>query len=563
MRLAAGVAMMALQSCSSEEAVNDSAVSDGDNQSISEAGYPAPRFLGSVLTPSSEDLLAAARIAVRQSHGMSPLGKVQKGQTVHVVLPVTQDMKVWEAIKAAWAERGVAAHPVWPWEITGEDEKSYKAKAKANLLRGEDAWKEIGVFDPAYYPFFSPAIQKQFGSPVRSRSLLKHMKAFLERRPDIEHFFTGSGGGANWIGIAIGPELMKRFVGNWTFSSSIDLVNKSASYPGDLWNLVEDKLIAPLEHVSEGTFTDPEGTDLRWEITPVQARKWKQYVALVNNHMFMYPQPTETVKFAGVVAGAANHAGFFPPMKVHLSDRGRVTRVDGGGKTGELFRILLDHPKLKDVRFPSTPEKGYWYLAADGFATNPKKTRDMETLLRGTTDMSNSKERERAGVMHLSFSSGAGNYEISLADVQAAIKAGKTTMGPKGADVRDLMHAHANSIPMGHTAHIHNYFGTLKWRLRDTGEWITQSEKGRIKTFDDPEVRALASRYGNPDTIFSYDWIPAIPGINVPGDYKRDYAPDPWKWVVAEYEQIKSGKYPYLVRDYEMMAGSNKGGQAD
>jgi hypothetical protein len=554
--LAAAVSAIAIvPACSKPDAEENAGAAQ--RVSAGAAGdYPAPRFLASLLTPTEDDLLSAARIAVRQSHGMSPLGKMEKGETVHVVLPFSQDMAVWEAIRKAWAERGVTALPIRPWEITGEDEPAYRARARKAVLHGDEAWKEIGVFDPAYYPLFSPAIQKEMGEPMRGRTLHKHLKGFLESRPDIKYFFSDAGGGANWIGVAIGPELLPRFVGNWTYLSALSLVNKSSAYPGDLWNMVEDKLIAPLEHVSEGSFTDPEGTDLKWVINADQARKWKQYVALVNNHMFMYPQPTETLKFSGTVRGASNHTGFFPTMKVHLSDRGRVTKVEGGGKTGDLFRILLDHPKLKNVRFPSTPETGYWYLAADGFATNPKKVRDMQTLIAGSAELPNMSERERAGVMHLSFSSGAGNYEMKLSDVQAAIKAGKTHLGPKNADVRDLMHALKNDIPMGHTAHIHNYFGTLKWRLRDTGEWITQSDKGRITTFDDPEVRALASRYGDPETLFSYDWIPAIPGINVPGNYDRDYGADPWKWVVDEYNRIKTGKYSGLLQDYEVLKGS-------
>ena len=55
------------------------------------------------------------------------------------------------------------------------------------------------------------------------------------------------------------------------------------------------------------------------------------------------------------------------------------------------------------------------------------------------------------------------------------------------------------------------------------------------------------------DKIFSYDWIPAIPGINIEGDYERDYAKDPWQWVMKEWEQIKEGVYPYLVEGYLML----------
>ena len=54
---------------------------------------------------------------------------------------------------------------------------------------------------------------------------------------------------------------------------------------------------------------------------------------------------------------------------------------------------------------------------------------------------------------------------------------------------------------------------------------------------DDPEVRKIAAKYGNPDELLREDWIPAIPGINVPGDYMKDYAANPEAWVKKEHRQ--------------------------
>jgi hypothetical protein len=33
-------------------------------------------------------------------------------------------------------------------------------------------------------------------------------------------------------------------------------------------------------------------------------------------------------------------------------------------------------------------------------------------------------------------------------------------------------------------------------------------ENGRLKILDDPEVRRLAAKYGNPDELLREDWIP-------------------------------------------------------
>ena len=64
-------------------------------------------------------------------------------------------------------------------------------------------------------------------------------------------------------------------------------------------------------------------------------------------------------------------------------------------------------------------------------------------------------------------------------------------------------------------------------RLRNANKWVNLLDKGHMTSLDDPEVRALASRYGDPDYLLTEDWIPEVPGINAPGDYLKDYAPNP------------------------------------
>jgi hypothetical protein len=205
---------------------------------------------------------------------------------------------------------------------------------------------------------------------------------------------------------------------------------------------------------------------------------------------------------------------------------------EGCGRVGELFGTLLNHPTFKAAKFPKSPAPGYWFLRQDGFATNPKFVRSLSAMVEGEQQMANLSERNRAGIQHLAFS-----YDFN--------------------DPEDLAYAKQHGLPLGkgqHTAHMHNYFPTVKWKLRDTGEWVTIADKGYVKMFDDPEVRALAACYGEPDLIFRYEWIPSMPGINVPGDYKTESAPDPWKWILAEWKQIQDGTYQHFVEDYTMTA---------
>jgi hypothetical protein len=67
-----------------------------------------------------------------------------------------------------------------------------------------------------------------------------------------------------------------------------------------------------------------------------------------------------------------------------------------------------------------------------------------------------------------------------------------------------------------------------------------------MTSLDNPEVRALASRYGDPNELLAEDWRPEIPGINAPGNYMTDYAPDPWKTVKRVIDKVLAGTYEHF-----------------
>ena len=49
-------------------------------------------------------------------------------------------------------------------------------------------------------------------------------------------------------------------------------------------------------------------------------------------------------------------------------------------------------------------------------------------------------------------------------------------------------------------------------RLRNANKWVNILDKGHMTSLDNPEVRALASRYGDPNYLLTEDWIPEVPG---------------------------------------------------
>src|SRR4029078_6870966 len=70
-------------------------------------------------------------------------------------------------------------------------------------------------------------------------------------------------------------------------------------------------------------------------------------------------------------------------------------------------------------------------------------------------------------------------------------------------------------------------------------------EKGHMTSLDNPEVRALASRYGDPNYLLTEDWVAEVPGINAPGHYLKDYAPNPGDYAFKVMEKANNGTYEH------------------
>jgi hypothetical protein len=108
--------------------------------------------------------------------------------------------------------------------------------------------------------------------------------------------------------------------------------------------------------------------------------------------------------------------------------------------------------------------------------------------------------------------------------------------------------AAADGMTVGHW-HVHLYFPTVELEFA-TGSSETLIKDGRLLALDDPEIRQLAAKFGDPDVLLNESWIPAVPGINVDGDYLTDYAADPMKWITADLNL--SHNWPRL---YEKLVG--------
>ena len=101
-----------------------------------------------------------------------------------------------------------------------------------------------------------------------------------------------------------------------------------------------------------------------------------------------------------------------------------------------------------------------------------------------------------------------------------------------------------NDTPFNHGWHTHTSFTTYKVRLRNADKSVALLDKGRMTTSIDPEVRALASRYGNPGDLLA-EFDPRGPGINAPGDYLKDTRRTQASSTIKVLEKADNGTYEH------------------
>ena len=369
------------------------------------------------------------------------------------------------------------------------------------------------------------------------------IKNYLAAHPTYKGVFWG-GGGTTSLRRAVHP-MEDKYLGTFTQDNIYDLESQMSSYPGDVWQLAEEQLLEPLVYVDRVEITDPEGSDLHADITEEMAQRWAAG-AYQRGHLYMFPNqatgrfgysfvnypafqskwlPREPLaRIEGVLAGTQGHGGFFERWEVTFKD-GFVADVKGGGAQGAALKEFLQYPTTKDLKYPFHNEPGYFYLYEIAFGTHPKGFRHPLVLLQsGAT----TPERVRSGVIHW----GIGARMIH------------DPTGPTESKTwTDFTNEH--DAPVDHGWHTHTYFTTYKVRLRNANKWVNLLDKGHMTSLDNPEVRALASRYGDPNYLLTEDWIPEVPGINAPGDYMKDYAPDPGAYALKLMDRATKGTYDH------------------
>ncbi len=570
-----GIAIAA-SACGSKEPASPAANSTAAPQKIE---YPSPRYPSYMRPPSSrEELMMYARRLAQNRRGLqgAGFGIIEKGTTVLWVASTEADQDVIDALERAVEERGGKVVVKRDYEIAGvpkEEAAVFKQDAAAirrvpRSYTSELGYKEAGNWvdaqfpdppaakawlksvNPALYDKIFPASeemtprQQEIYDKFRGENMGAAIRTYLDRHPEIKGVFWGFGG-STFLRRYLRPSEDK-FLGLFIIENRWDLTSMLGTYPGDVWQLAEDQTMEPIVHVDRLQIDDAEGTHLTSDLSEESAQHWSRGV-YQRGHLYMHPNqatgrfgysvvdypafqnewlPREPMPVTnGVIAGTTNHTGFYPRWELTITD-GYVRDVKGGGLNGESLRTWLTYPNSNDKVFPFHSDKhpGYWWLYEIALGTHPKGFRNPSALAAGNALV----ERNRAGVFHWGLG-------VTL---------------HHDPDVRDksmqlLEFTKKYNLPRDHGWHTHTYFTTYKVHLRNADKWITLVDKGHLTSLDNTEVRALASRYGEPDELLQEDWRPNMPGINMPGDY-ADYAVNPWKYVKGALDEVEAGTYPFL-----------------
>jgi hypothetical protein len=460
--------------------------------------YPKPKAPHYKKPESVEECLPMARMLVEQEHGRAALGPVKKGENILIVTLPDQDEFIKEAVTRAFQEKGANSVDFISGDmLAGERLKRYSA---------ENGWREATMFVEGR------ASTSITNSDLATGILTDKLIKYLKKHSEYDSIFFD-----------IGQRTQKKkvfgdkFKNNWILNNWEEFVSGIWIFPASLLKEIEKRTLAPLKQASAIRITDPEGTYLEYTLTEEEAERWWR-TAYREGHLYLNPfQGTVKTpggpiipKVTGVLAGTANHTGYFPRIQLYFNE-GRLIDVEGGGKYGEKIKELME--EYEDIQWPGYPDKGLFWLVDTALCTIPKAFRRTSDLFDSYLQYPNIPERNRNGIFHIGFGSASSTHTKEM-----------------------MQYAEEHGIPTGHI-HVHNYFVTFEVKIRGTNQWYKIVDKGRITVMDDPEIRAITSEYGNPDHLLSYEWVPPLPGINCKGDYLEDYAPDPAGYLKERMEK--------------------------
>lgn len=221
--------------------------------------YCYPRYILQEKPSSVKDMLPIARERIKKTYDFPALGPVKEGDKILVATYPHQDIDVLEAIKQAMREAGaVKADHIFLTDW-GMPLKTYSAA---------DGWREIPHR-------LIPLGEGEYGA------LSLHMDAllsYLRHDPDYTSIYVREAGPAHIareLNKAV-PGMGDKVGGNWLYAKWENFISRANSVPDELHGLIDRKLMEVFANVAEVHITDPEGTDVVWNVTEEEAQIWSQ-----------------------------------------------------------------------------------------------------------------------------------------------------------------------------------------------------------------------------------------------------------------------------------------------
>jgi hypothetical protein len=453
-------------------------------------GYPKPRYPKFKRPKSAEDLMPKARDLVgqppgRHEHSLKPSYDIRKGDRILWVVENFPAIVV-EAMRRAMQEKGACV------DVFNIDNAP---NLPPHEIEDELEIKQVGL-------------KADVKGAVRIPGANQNTITKLVEAERYSFVISGWGGPP--------PKTPYRQM-KFNFITLEDWFSPMMTFPPEVQEAIDYKVDRQIRSAVKMRATDPEGSDMTWT-------NYDDKRVLNAGHHFAHPLNIGYGNdgyddMTGVYSGCIGHAGAYPNVKVYF-ENGVLQKVEGGGKVGALWQEKVEkyknfmYPPL-DVETDDPAHKGKTFqIKVPGFfqfweyaiGTVPGAFRDEQSaLLAGAFNFIH--ERIRAGYVHCGF--GPAPRWANRAD-------------PAGVIIKHM--------------HIHHIFPTLEGTTA-SGEHFKIIDKGHLTALDDPEVRKVTSKFGDPDELLKEIWIPAIPGINVPGDYMRDYGRDPIPWILKEAKE--------------------------
>ncbi len=340
-------------------------------------------------------------------------------------------------------------------------------------------------------------------------------------RPEKRYGFGGSGGPrTSPPGISISEEEAAYYdviVGSGTGLPGLSgvhawttpelLASSGTLFPGDLMDLIDQKAWEIIRNTVRVEITGLQGSDASFTWHP----EWWEVIEgthpTIRNPGYEStfgterPGRSEYAYFAGHLAAFAPGYAAIPrtdfkgklvatlgqeeplPKITIQHDRGEITSIEGGSHYGDMWREVVE--RTEDIQYPGYPRPGTGWLNEFAIGTNPKIIGPMEVEeLKGDPERDPRYlrwpfSRDRTGVVHAGYGTLAASWWAKTMD-----------------------------MPVNHY-HLRLFFLTYTAHTRD-GRTVKLLDRGHLTVLDDPEVRALAAKYGDPDEILSEDWIPVL-----------------------------------------------------